>query len=160
VRAVRWHSFAPLTSRAVLDEPLTNAAVTSQDLPVACPATCPTYTIADAQLLPASREPTPLCSTTDVIPHAVLPDAKPYQANERVHPIPLRAEPLGCRFSPSDIALLDIETAPAARAACLDQMERRIVIQGDSHGRMLYDSLMPRLVGKGARPTYVRRAHL
>lgn len=148
----------------MLDNELTvEGGVTSRDLPqpFSCPSTCTSYGFADhprPRLLPATPQASslPFCSTTEPIPHAYFPDPSPFKHDVHRDTAPFRPHPLGCRLAEQDVALLDTETTDRARRECLGLQPRRIVIQGDSHGRMLYDSLIPRLLGKGEKPAYVR----
>lgn len=96
----------------------------------------------------------PLCSMTDPIKGAYFPDPTPVQ-NASLPIVPYRWHPLGCRLSHSNVELLNGKLGRDRREQCLTP-PRRIVFDGDSHTRMSYDALIPRLKDDGdALPIFV-----
>lgn len=134
---------------------------------ILCPKTCPRYSFtANPQNSPtgslrvlsdskARYDALPLCSRLEPIAGAYFPDPTPVQ-NKSLPIVPFRWHPLGCRLSQSNVKMLDGEKGLAARKQCLGTTRRRVVFQGDSHTRMSYDALMPRLRDLGDElPIYV-----
>lgn len=98
----------------------------------------------------------PLCSRVDAIQGAYFPDPTPVQ-NTSLPIVQYRWHPLGCKLSPKNSLMLDGKNGIAARKQCLGEKQRTIVFDGDSHTRISYDALMPRLRGDGeGKPVYVR----
>lgn len=139
---------------------------------IQCPDTCQTYkfkanpdnsatgSVRVLSDLSARYNALPLCSQQEPITGAYFPDPTPVQ-NTSLPIVPFRWHPLGCRLLSQNVKMLDGEKGLAARKQCLGQSVRQVVFQGDSHTRMSYDGLVPRLRDLGdEQAVYVRRLSL
>lgn len=134
---------------------------TSLSSKIRCPASCRVYSFPErSSNLPTGSirslegsENLPLCGTTEDIVGVYLPDPSPIRQNEEVPLVPYRFQPLGCRFHPANLAILDGANGKLQRQKCFAQTENKRVIfqvcnaalrpgladivmqQGDSHVR-------------------------
>lgn len=85
----------------------------------------------------------PLCSKQNPIVGAYFPDETPVQDPDSPY-IRFKWHPLGCQLSRDNLKMLDGTQGAEMRQRCLSKA-RRVMFQGDSHTRMSFDALLPRL---------------